>query len=616
MKRFQYLISLLLVDLTKPLCTLLMIGATLPLMAQQREALPQSLQEKVMTTAFSSDMSPKDYTQNNGQSTGFPSTFVLKQGEAGVPVYEIEVPRATKSQYGVSMHFRTTDAVHKGDVLLARLTMRTLEARQESGESVVYYYFQEGQGGFNKSFITQIGTVEDWKTFNIPFVAHKDMKAGEAQIGLAFGSLAQHLEITGIEILNFGNKVRVEDLPETRFSYAGREAGAEWREKALQRIEEIRTSPLTVRVIDAKGKPVKGAKVEVSLQQSDFIWGTSVKESLLAKDDAESQTYKKILKEFFNTAVIENGFKTGGWAWNEDRKMNTLRSFDWLRDNGFRQRGHNLVWPAWKFNSPTTKHIAMRDSAAFDRYIKAQFHERMAYTKGQLIAWDVVNEYMHEKEFFRYLPHSAMVDWFKLAHELDPNAQLFINEYGMLNCVQSPQNIREYMDTIQVLRSKGAPIHAIGIQGHVGRQPRNPAQVITDLDLFIPIGLPVQITEFDINMPDEELQADYTRDFLIAVYSHPVVTGVTLWGFWENAHWKPDAGMFRKDWSPKPSAHVWREWVTGKWKTHESGKTDKKGLMTVRGHLGQYAISVEHNGKQKIQSCQLSKDTDVIEIKL
>lgn len=597
--------------LVRNVCVLLWLGGSLPLMAQQREVLEQSIQEKVVSKVFSSDQSSKNYTHSKPSA----SRFILKSGEAGSPVYEVEVPRATKSQYGVAMHWQTTEGVQKGDVLLARITMRTLLARQESGESVVYYYFQEAKGA-DKSFITQIGTVEEWKTFNIPFVAHKDMKAGEAQIGLALGALAQHVEITGIEILNFGKQLRKDDLPETRFSYMGREAGATWREEALKRIKEIRTSPLTVRVVDAEGKPVKGAKVEISLQQSDFIWGTSVKESLLAKDDAESQIYKKHLKELFNTAVIENGFKAGGWAWDEKRKMNTLLSFDWLRDNGFRQRGHNLVWPAWKFNSSLTKHIAMRDSASFDRYIKAQFHERMAYTKGQFIAWDVVNEYMHEKEFFCYLPHSTMVDWFKLAHELDPDAQLFINEYGMLNCVQSPQNIREYIDTIQVLRSKGAPIDGIGIQGHVGRQPRNPAQVITDLDFFVPMDLPVQITEFDINTPDEELQGDYMRDFLIAVYSHPVVTGVTLWGFWENAHWKPDAGMFRKDWSPKPSAQAWREWVIGQWKTHELGKTDKKGMMTVRGHLGQYTISVEHGGKQQIRICQLSKDTDVIEIVL
>lgn len=600
-------------NLVRHLCLLLLISVSLPLIAQQREMLAQSIQEKVETTAFSSDMNPKNYGVNDALTTEAPSRIVLKQSEAGIPIYEVEVPRATKSQYGVSMHWKTTGDVHKGDVLLARVTMRTLSARQESGESVVYYYFQEAQGSFNKSFITQIGSVEEWKTFNIPFVAHKDMEAGEAQISLAFGSLAQHVELTGIEVLNFGNSIHVEELPETRFSYAGREADAIWRQEALKRIEEIRTSPLSIKVIDAKGRPVKGAEVEVALQTSDFIWGTSVSESLLANDDAESKIYKTHLKEFFNTAVIENGFKGKG-IWNEQLKQNTLLSFDWLRANGFRQRGHNLVWPAWKFNSSFVKNIAMRDKASFDRYVKALFYERMAYTKGELIAWDVVNEYMHEKEFFQYLPHDVMVDWFKLAHELDPDAQLFINEYGMLNCVQSPQNIREYMDTIQVLRSKGAPIQAIGIQGHVGRQPRDPAQVLTDLDLLSSIGLPVQITEFDINTPDEQLQADYIRDFLIAVYSHPVVTGITLWGFWESAHWKPDAGMFRKDWTPKGSALAWREWVVGKWKTHELAKTDRNGMLTVQGHLGQYTITVKYRGKQKVKSCQLSKGTETIEI--
>ena len=596
-------------------CVLLLVGLTLPLQAQQREILAQSIQERVEATIFSSDMSPKGYDVNDVLSAESPSRFILKYNEAGIPIYEVEIPRATKSQYGVSMHWKTTGIVHKGDVLLARITMRTLSARQESGESVVYYYFQEAQGSFDKSFITQIGAVEEWKTFNIPFVAHKDMKAGEAQISLAFGSLAQHVELTGIEVLNFGSSIRIEDLPETHFSYAGREADAVWRQEALQRIEEIRTSPLSIKVVDAKGKPVKGAEVEVTLQKSDFIWGTAVRESLFAKDDAESKNYKAYLKEFFNTAVIENGFKGKG-VWNEELKQNTLLSFDWLRANGFRQRGHNLVWPAWKFNSSFVKNIAIRDKASFDRYIKALFYERMAYTKGQFIAWDVVNEYMHEKEFFQYLPHDVMVDWFKLAHELDPDAQLFINEYGMLNCVQSPQNIREYIDTIQTLRSKGAPIHAVGIQGHIGRQPRNPVQVITDLDLFIPMGLPVQITEFDINTPDEELQADYMRDFLIAVYSHPVVTGVTLWGFWENAHWKPDAAMFRKDWSAKPSATVWREWVKGKWNTHDKKVTNSAGKVNLRGHFGTYAISVSYKGKVKELSCQLGKDGESIQVVL
>lgn len=597
-------------------CSLLLSGFFATLCAQSREALPYELSKKVVSVVFSSDINPDKYSKSDSFFEEKPTKFFLKRGDAGKPVYEVNVPCGSQSQYSVTMHWESTGSVQKGDVLLACITMRTLSAQQESGESVVYYYFQEATGGHNKSFITQIGSVESWKTFFIPFVAHKDMAIGKAQIGLAYGALAQHVEISGIEVLNFGKDICIDELPETRFSYMGRETNAQWRKDALKRINEIRTAPLVVKVTDSQGRPVKGADVEVRLKQSDFIWGTAIDEFMLAGTDSNSQIYKKHLKELFNTAVISNGFKAGGWAWDVKRKMNTLLSFDWLRENGFRQRGHNLVWPAWKFNSAITKHIAMHDSASFDRYIKAQFYERMAYTKGQLIAWDVVNEYMHEKEFFHYLPNDVLVDWFKLAHQLDPDAQLFINEYGMLNCVQSPQNISDYIDTIRVLRAKGAPIQAIGIQGHIGRQPRNPMQVISDLDLFIPVGLPVQITEFDINTPDEDLQADYMRDFLIAVYSHPIVTGITLWGFWEGTHWKPDAGMFKKDWSPKGAATVWRELVANKWKTYVKAKTDHKGILNVQGHLGNYVISVNCRGEKQQVECHLGKDGKELIIKI
>ena len=86
----------------------------------------------------------------------------------------------------------------------------------------------------------------------------------------------------------------------------------------------------------------------------------------------------------------------------------------------------------------------------------------------------------------------------------------------MLNGSHSPLVIQEYIELIKDLRSKGAPIEAAGVQGHVGTQPRSPIQVLSDLDLFGKENIQVDITEFDINTDDEELQADYTRDFLIA----------------------------------------------------------------------------------------------------
>lgn len=593
----------------------ILMVCTLQMTAQERVSLPESLTILKPVEVFNSD---KTINTNlvDGRTDVSRSVLKVRDNSQGLPLYEVEVLQAAKSHYGVTIHWKSAASVKKGDVMLARISMRTISARQESGESNIFFYFQQAHAPHEKSFINTLATGNQWKTFDIPFIVNNDMSAGEASVGLGFGALAQKVEISGVQILNFGNKVTLDKLPVTRFTYAGREPNAEWRQKALKRIDELRTAPLNIKVIDAEGKAIKGAKVAVRMQQSDFIWGTAVNEALLGSEQLNSQTYKNYLIELFNTATIENGFKAYGWIWNEERKNSTRNAFEWLKQNGFQQRGHNLVWPGWKFNPRSTKELALRDTAAFNRFIKAQFYERMAITKGHLIAWDVVNEMMHEKDFFSYLPANVVVEWFRLARQLDPDAQLFINEYGMLNGLQSPMNIRNYLEIIHELRSKGAPVDAIGIQGHVGRQPRNPEEVLSDLDLFMETGLPVQITEFDINTPDEELQADYTRDFLIACYSHPIVTGVTLWGFWESQHWKPDAGMFRKDWTAKPNAAAWREWVTGKWKTSFDKLTDKKGEIQGRGHLGRYKILVEYGGTKKEISCNLNKDSDTFIIQL
>ncbi|GAA6770400.1 endo-1,4-beta-xylanase [Flavobacterium sp. CGRL2] len=352
------------------------------------------------------------------------------------------------------------------------------------------------------------------------------------------------------------------------------------------------------------------------MKTSEFIWGTAVNEEILAEDLPDSNEYEKNLLELFNTAVIENGFKGGSWKQNEKKQQQTIKAFEWLEKNGFRQRGHNLVWPAWKFNPASVKTLAEKDPKAFEKYIEDEIREKTSILKGRVIGWDVINELVHEKEFFAYLPKDIEVKWFQIAKSIDPQAQMFINEYGMLNSIASPKNIKEYLQLISELRTKGAPVDAIGIQGHVGRQPRNPEQVISDLELFKSSGLPVQITEFDINMKDEELQADYTRDFLIACYSSPVVTGFTIWGFWQPKHWKPDAAMFRKDWTAKPNAQAWRDLVTKEWKTNFIKQSDSKGDVSSRGHFGLYEITVTNGSVVKKVMYQLNKESQKLDIKL
>jgi len=593
---------------------LLLISTTV--LAQKITPLSPALEALHAVNIFPTD-AESNYRFSDKVKEGLPATFSGSSKNKMAPVFSAEIFNAAKSHYDIQSSFKSQNAIKKGDILLARFAIRSVYAKQESGEAVVYFFVQQAAAPFEKSIIVDISAGPEWKTFDIPFTAIKDMKKGEAAICFSFGALAQKVEIANMQVLNFEKKTAIEKLPITKFTYQGRESNAAWRIAALKRIDELRTAPININVVDARGKAVSNASVKVTILQSDFIWGTAVNEAMLADDNLpNTNKYRSYLKEFFNTCVIENGFKAGRWQGEPKRRAETMKAFNWLEKNGFRQRGHNLVWPAWKFNAKNAKELAEKDTAVFSAYIESDIRSKMDTIKGRVIAWDVINELLHEKDFFPYLPSDISVQWFKLAKQLDPNAQLFINEYGMLNSVVSPRNIQQYIDTVMFLRKQGAPIEAFGIQGHVGRQPRNPAQIISDLDLFKDVALPVQITEFDINMVDEQLQADYTRDFLIACYSHPVVAGFTIWGFWEGAHWKKDAAMFKKDWTEKPNAAVWREWVTKKWKTNVTALSNKKGMVNTRGHLGKYEITVTKNGVTKKVIHQLSKTENELVIKL
>jgi len=83
---------------------------------------------------------------------------------------------------------------------------------------------------------------------------------------------------------------------------------------------------------------------------------------------------------------------------------------------------------------------------------------------------------------------------------------------------------------------------------------------------------------------------------LIAMFSHPSVVGVQLWGFWENAHWIPRAAMYRANWSEKPNARAYKSLVLDQWRTRTHGTTDEQGTWRTRGFHGEHVVTVEHGG--------------------
>lgn len=592
----------------KPLATLILSAACFGVTGASR-ASPLPPLPAGLSALQPANLLPGDPTTSfafRDRSSAATPTAFSRVNEPGIgPVLRGANPNAGQKSAAAEVSWPNAAAVRKGDACLARFAIRVLVAPPGSTEGSLSFSFQNPGGSDEKGLQLELAPGREWSVFEIPFTVERDYAAGEAMASFSFGQRPQTFELAGLELLDFHHGITVPQLPCTRLTYSGREADAEWRSAALARIEKIRTAPMTLRVTDGGGRPVAGAKVELELIQPAFIFGTAVSAHLLAADTPSAERYRRSVRELFDSVTIDNALKWKGWELGPAARAETLRAIDWLGQNHLRLRGHNLVWPGWKFSPAGLKDrpdLAQR----LPGLITDRIRSVMAATKGRVYGWDVLNEIVHERDYFRYIPETTAANWFKLARQLDPSAELFINDYDMLGNASSPAVIARYRRIIGKLRTAGAPIDGIGVQSHLDQKVRSPAQVLADLDLLAAEGLPVQITEFDLATADERLQADYTRDFLIACYSHPAVTGFTMWGFWADAHWRPVGAMLRSDWSEKPNAAVWRDLVLKQWRTHVATVTGATGALEVRGHLGLYHVTVTQGAVVNRQALTLT----------
>lgn len=370
------------------------------------------------------------------------------------------------------------------------------------------------------------------------------------------------------------------------------EAG--WREEAAARIERLRKAAVQVRVTDAAGNPVPGARVNVRMKRHAFGFGSAVAASYLLGEGPEQERYRAKVLELFNKAVLENDLKWPQWEAARERALGALA---WLGGHGIPVRGHNLVWPGWKHLPRDVEELASGPAALRAR-IGSHIAEEAGAVRGKVAEWDVINEPYNNRVLQNLLGDEAMAGWFRKAREADPSAILYINDFGILsNGGGDAAHQDHYYKTIEFLDRQGAPVQGIGMQGHFNRNLTPPARVIEILDRFATLGKRIQITEFDIDIDDEGLQADYTRDFMTAVFSHPSVDGFLMWGFWEGRHWRPRGAMFRRDWSAKPNAEVYRKLVFEDWWTRSEGTTDSGGAYSTRGFLGWYEATAAAGGR-------------------
>ena len=473
-------------------------------------------------------------------------------------------------------------------------------------------YTKLGQDAFD--------VLPEWHTVFIPFPANASSKAGVTHASLMVGGRKQTLEIANMRLLNYGAAFDLAKLPRPYIYYPGREAGASWREAALKRIEEIRTTPFTIEVVDSAGKPIPNAGVEVALKRHAFAFGTAVKAKLLMGEDQQAAKYRQMIDENFSAIVLENDLKPFAWdkgASNDARDYRrewTLGALAWAKDRDLHVRGHYLCWGPWE---PWSEKLKDQPQAIHDRVM--EHLQSVIHGAGSLVdEWDAVNHPVGWEDPRRTVDQAIdpgfYAEVFKTARQ-HTGLPLWINEDQVFRPGRQQD---EFYECIRDLIARGAAPDGIGNQAHFHSSflPA-PEEMLRISDRFASLVPNLELTEFDvITNGEEQLQADWLRDVLIMAYSHPAYSGVMLWVFWEGAGWKPEAALWRADWSEKPNANAWRDLVCNKWRTQAAGKTDASGRCNVRGHRGRYEVTVTSGDRTVTQSFDTEHGSGLLRVVL
>jgi endo-1,4-beta-xylanase len=538
-------------------------------------------------------------------------------------------------------------ALNPGDFCMLTYYVRNIHNKANDSAIIKNQFVFEGLGANSRQEVTTNSPSDQdgWKKYMVPFKIEQYHAAGQSQLYFELGYGPQTFDIGGVSIKKYGPLTPDQQATlrnAALFYYPKRDINdptATWRADANARIELNRRGSLTVNVYDKNWFPLKGANVIVNQTNHAFRFGSAIRvqelQGIDPSGDYNLTSYWARVTSHFNTSVIENGLKWDSWIdWAKPSTLpadqtitrNTLTAIKRLSDNDIKVRGHTIIWPSFS-NAPYQGNIPYQTDENPPRVIKdlnvndlrtvinAHINQIMAYVglKGQIYQWDVLNEPYSNNDVQGLIPvtgstsqnsiattpgklgNAEMKEWFNKAHLADPAAQLFLNDYDILE--SGGDDIRHqnyYYGLAKYLKNDN--LQGLGMQGHFSS--------ITPMDKMLSIilrfanstefSLPLAVTEFDVNTYDEQLQADYTRDVMTMVFSNAKFEDFLMWGFWEGGHWYPNAAMYRTDWTSKPNALVYNDLVYQKWWTNASANTGAGNTYTTPGYKGGYNVAATY----------------------
>ena len=291
-----------------------------------------------------------------------------------------------------------------------------------------------------------------------------------------------------------------------------------------------------------------------------------------------------VLREF-NSITAENAMKPGPtepqkgvFDWEDADKI-----ADFCRANGLRMRGHTLMWHSqigkWMYQDENGNLLPKEE---FYANMKHHIQAIVNRYKDVVYCWDVVNEAVADSPVYPGMPelrNSPMYQIageefiykaFEYAHEADPDALLFYNDYND----SEPAKSQRIYNLLRRMKDAGVPVDGVGMQAHYNIYGPSEQEIDNAISLYSSVVDHIHITELDIRMNTEQggglmfnrgeaqtaswqttLQEDqYTRLFKVLRKHKDVVDCVTFWDVCDKDSWlgvNNSPLLFDKDYKPK-----------------------------------------------------------------
>ncbi len=288
--------------------------------------------------------------------------------------------------------------------------------------------------------------------------------------------------------------------------------------------------------------------------------------------NVSAQDQMDLIVREFNSITAENVMKPGEihpaeGVWNFEEAD---RVANFCRQNGIPLRGHNLCWHSqfcdWMFTDKKGKPVSKE---VFYKRLREHIHTVVNRYKDVVYAWDVVNEAISDQGFarpgeepnpyrisrlYQLCGDEFIAKAFEFAHEADPNAILFYNDYNETD----PGKRDRIYNMVKKMQEAGVPITGIGMQGHYNIYGPSDEDIEAAIVKYSQLVKHIHVTELDIRVNEDMggqlrfnqgnaqplpsylaiLQQDqYNRVFKVLRKHHDVIDNVTFWNLGDRDSW-------------------------------------------------------------------------------